>query len=225
MCGRYALYGPVSRRNRDAIEFLDRELAFAPTYNAAPAQSLPVYRVTADGARELVLLRWGLVPFWAKSAAIGTRMINARGETVAGKPAFRAAFARRRCLVPMSGYYEWKREPTRKVPHFIRLLNADVFAAAGLYEFWPGRDGVEPVQSFTVVTTGANALTRPVHERMPVILRESEYEAWLAPENRDLAGLARLLMPYPADEMRAYPVSQRVNNARNNDPALVVESA
>lgn len=221
MCGRYALYGPISRHNRDAIEFLDRELEFAPTYNAAPSQSLPVYRVRAGTGSELVPLRWGLVPFWAKDPAIGSKMINARGDTVSEKPAFRAAFARRRCLVPMSGFYEWKRQGARKVPHFIRPLNAEAFAAAGLYEYWQSRDGADPVESFTIITTEANALMRPLHERMPVLLTEADFAAWLAPDNRDLAALKRMLAPFPAEEMHAYPVGTRVNNVRNNGPELV----
>jgi putative SOS response-associated peptidase YedK len=221
MCGRYALYGPVSRKNREVIEFLDRELEFGDTYNAAPTQMLPVYRLDAAGNPELRLLRWGLVPAWAKDAAIGARMINARGETVAEKPAFRAAFQRRRCLVPMSGFYEWKRDATRKVPHFVHLLNADVFAAAGLHEFWPGKDGAEPVESFTIITTDANEVMRELHDRMPVLLHAADYDAWLNRENRDLAMLKGLLRPYPAEEMRAYPVSPRVNSARNDGPELI----
>ena len=221
MCGRYALYGPTSRKNREVIAFLDRELEFGGTYNAAPTQLLPVYRVSTEHGHELRLLRWGLIPFWAKDAAIGARMINARGETVAEKPAFRAAFSRRRCLVPMSGFYEWQRDAARKVPHFIHLLNSEVFAAAGLHEFWPGKDGAAPVESFTIITTDANELVRPLHDRMPVILQEADYDAWLDPENKDTGKLKGLLRPYPAGEMRAYPVSPRVNNAKNNDAELI----
>ncbi|MCC7484503.1 MAG: SOS response-associated peptidase [Burkholderiales bacterium] len=223
MCGRYALYGPTSRRNRDTIEFLGRELVFPPTYNAAPARLLPVCRVTAARGRELALLRWGLVPFWAKSADIGARMINARCESVAEKPAFRAAFARRRCLVPMSGFYEWQRAAGRKVPHFIRLLDAEVFAAAGLYESWRAQGEAAPLETFTIITTEANEIVRPLHERMPVILHEADYEVWLSPERRDTGTLARLLAPYPAGNMRAYPVGTRVNNAANDGPELVSE--
>lgn len=223
MCGRYALYGPVSRTNRDAIEFMDRELAFAPTYNAAPTQQLPVYRVTPGGGRELVRLRWGLVPFWAKSPDIGAKMINARGETVAQKPAFRAAFARRRCLVPMSGFYEWRRAGGRRMPYFIRLLNAEVFAAAGLYESWREPGAEAPLETFTIITTDANEMVRPLHDRMPVILHEADYETWLSPDIHDAPALSRLLVPYPAEETRVFPVSTRVNSAVNDGPDLVRE--
>ena len=219
MCGRYAIYGPVSR-HRDALEFLERELAFAPTYNAAPTQQLPVYRIARSGP-ELTRLRWGLVPYWAKSAAIGAKMINARAETVGENSAFSGAFLRRRCLVPMAGFYEWGKHGSRKVPYYLHLLNSDLFAAAGLYELWPGKGGTEPIESFTIITTAANELVSRIHDRMPVILRESDYDAWLDPQNRDTARLAPLLVPYPAEEMRAYPVGLRVNSADNDDAQLI----
>lgn len=221
MCGRYAIYGPVSRANRDTIEFLGEEIEFSPRYNAAPTQTLPVYREHSERGRELALLRWGLVPSWAKDAAIGARTINARSETAAEKPSFRAAFKRRRCLVPMAGFYEWQKTADRKVPHFIRLLNADLFAAAGLYEYWPGKDGAEPIESYTILTTEANAMMRRLHDRMPVLLHEADYDAWLDPENESAGALKKLLKPFPADEMRAYPVSTRVNSARNNGAELI----
>lgn len=221
MCGRYAIYGPVSRKNRDTIEFLGEEVEFAPRYNAAPTQLLPVYREHPEHGRELVLLRWGLVPFWAKEPGIGARMINARADTVAEKPAFRAAFKRRRCLVPMAGFYEWQKTAERKVPHFIHPLNADYFAAAGLYEYWPGKEGAAPIESYTIITTDANAMMRRLHERMPVVLPEADFDAWLDPKNENAGALKKLLKPFPADEMRAHAVSTRVNNTRNDGPELV----
>jgi putative SOS response-associated peptidase YedK len=221
MCGRYAIYGPVSRANRDAIEFLGEEIAFHPTFNAAPAQNLPVFRASAERGRELTLLRWGLVPSWTKDPAIGARMINARSETVAEKPAFRTAFRRRRCLVPMSGFYEWQKAGGRKVPHFVRLLDTDVFAAAGLYESWSGKGGAEPIESYTILTTGANDLMRAVHDRMPVILHERDYEAWLDPKNEKLEALSALLTAFPSERMCAYAIGTRVDNARNDGPELL----
>lgn len=221
MCGRYAIYGPVSRSNRDVIEFLGEEVAFHPTYNAAPTQNLPVLRVSRERGRELVLLRWGLVPSWAKDPAIGARMINARAETVPEKPAFRSAFRRRRCLVPMSGFYEWQKAAGRKVPHFVRLPGQEIFAAAGLYEFWLGKDGAAAIESYTILTTGANELMRAVHDRMPVILHERDYEAWLDPGNERTETLTGLLTPFPAGEMRVYPIGPRINNARNDGPELI----
>jgi len=220
MCGRYAIFGPTSRKNREALEFLDRQLDFASTYNAAPTQQLPVYRVTTRRGRELLPLRWGLVPYWAKNAAIGAKMINARGDTLAEKPAFREAFSRRHCLVPMSGFYEWRRVGAGKVPYYLHLLNAELFGVAGLYEFWPGKDGAASIESFTIVTTEANELVGELHDRMPAILHEADYEAWLNPRDRSQAELEALLAPYPAEEMRAHPVSPRVNNAKNDGPEL-----
>lgn len=225
MCGRYALYGPVSRKNRETLEFWDREIDFGPRYNAAPTQNLPVYRVHPETGRELTLLRWGLIPSWAKDPSIGARMIIARAETVTEKPAFRSAFRRRRCLVPMSGFYEWKKMGDRKVPHFIHVLNAEVFAAAGLYEYWPGKNGVEPIESYTILTTEANELVRTLHDRMPVLLAENDYEAWLDPGNEKADALKRMLKPFPVDEMRAYPISLRVNNVNNDGPELVAPIA
>jgi putative SOS response-associated peptidase YedK len=148
-------------------------------------------------------------------------MINARAETLAEKPAFREAFGRRHCLVPMSGFYEWRKVGAGKVPYYIHPLNTDVFAVAGLHEFWPGRDGAAAIESFTIVTTGANELMRPLHDRMPAILHEADYDAWLTPQRRNPAELASLLAPYPAEEMRAYPVRPLVNNARNEGPELI----
>ena len=221
MCGRYALYGPVSRKNRSRLEFWDGEIDFGETYNAAPTQSLPVCRIHPRTGRELALLRWGLVPSWAKDPSIGARMINARAESVVEKPAFRSAFRRRRCLVPMSGFYEWKKEGARKVPYFVHLLNSEVFAAAGLHESWPGKDGAEPIESFTIITTDANEMMRQLYDRMPVIVAEANYEAWIDPANDDTDALKKMLVPYPAEEMRAYPISLKVNNVKNDGPELI----
>lgn len=221
MCGRYALYGPISRKNRSAIEFLDGEIEFGPTYNAAPTQRLPVFRVSEKQGRGLALMRWGLIPAWARDTSISARMINARAETVAEKPAFRAAFRHRRCLVPMSGFYEWKKHGGRKVPYFIHPLNAEFFAAAGLYETWTGKEGEGSIDSYTIITTEANEMMRTLHERMPVILLRRDYEAWLDPGNHDMDRLKAILTPYPAEEMRAYPISSRVNSVSNDGPEII----
>jgi putative SOS response-associated peptidase YedK len=220
MCGRYAIFGPVSRASRHEIEFLGCRLAFEPRYNAAPRQALPVLRAGAGG-RELALLVWGLVPSWAADPAIGARLINARAETVAERPAFRSAFRRRRCLVPMSGFYEWKRAGGRRLPYFVRLAGRELFAAAGLYDYWPGGGGRQPIESYAILTTEANERMRPIHDRMPVILPESAYGAWLDPENSDVASLKALLRPYPAEETVLYPVGPRVNDVRNEGPELI----
>jgi putative SOS response-associated peptidase YedK len=218
MCGRY-----VTKAVAELERFWNIRrggIDFGGAFNAAPTQKLPVILVR-DGERSLDLMRWGLILSSAKDARTGTNLINARGETVAVRPAFRAAFRSRRCLIPMAGYYEWQKTPGGKIPHFIHLLNAEQFAVAGLYEYWPARDGKEPVESFAVITTEPNEMTAKIHDRMPVILPEQAHAKWLDPENERIDALQGLLKPYPAEEMRAYPVSTRVNSARNEGPELI----
>jgi putative SOS response-associated peptidase YedK len=220
MCGRY-----VSKDQAAIERFWNLTRGggdfFAARYNAAPTQRLPILRTHPERGPELVQLRWGLIPSWAKDTAIGSKMINARAETVASKPTFRAAFKRRRCLVPMAGFYEWQKTPAGKVPHFIQPLNAEMFAVAGLHEWWPGKDGAEPVETFTIITTEANEMMAKLHDRMPVILDERDREAWLDPKNDNTEGLQKLLAPCPSEEMRAYPVSTRVNSTRNEGAELI----
>ena len=170
--------------------------------------------------RELVALRWGLIPGWAKDPAIGNRMINARAETVAEKPAYRAAFRRRRCLVPADGFYEWQRIGRRKQPYFIHMRDDGPFALAGLWESWEGPDN-SLIESFTVVTTEPNRVVEPIHNRMPVILDQSDYDLWLDSATEDAQVLAPLLVPYPAESMESYPVSSQVNNPAHEDPSCV----
>jgi putative SOS response-associated peptidase YedK len=222
MCGRYVIteppYSSDSLTKRYGV--LIRELGIF-TYNAAPTDSLPVFRVTGkEPAGAFVPMRWGLIPSWTKNPNNGAKMINARAETVVEKPAFRKAFSKRRCLVPMSGFYEWKKSRRDKVPHYVRLINSDLFTCAGLWEWWKSPDR-EWVASFTIIVTDANALLSPLHERMPVILAPEDHQAWLDPKNEDVCGLARLLKPYPADEMTAYPVTRKVNDVKNDGPELI----
>lgn len=222
MCGRY-----VSKHDavKDRFAHL-RGLPGSPFYkedffNCYPTQILPVIRKPDEQIPEIVGLRWGLVPSWAKDPGIGAKMINARGETVAEKPSFRSAFKRRRCLVPMAGFYEWQKTAGAKIPHFIYLMNEPVFCVAGLYEYWPGKDGAAPIESYTIITTEANEMMARLHDRMPVILAEPDHAAWLDPKNEDTAAMQSLLKPYPAEEMRAYPVSTRVNSPKNEGPELI----
>lgn len=194
----------------------------APRYNIAPSQSVPVVRFEAErDCRVLVAHRWGLIPSWAKDSKIGYRMINARSETAASKPAFRKPFRERRCLVVADGFYEWARAGTAKQPWYFRLRSGESFAFAGLWDRWVSTETGEVVDSCTILTTSANDLVRPVHERMPVILPPERYDLWLDPEVEDTSMLEPLLAPYPAREMAAHPVSTRVNNPRNDEPACV----
>ncbi len=216
MCGRFAIVSPV----HELIEAFGLALApddLPPKYNAAPSQRLPV--IPNRSPRALELFRWGLVPFWAKEAKIGNRMINARSETLADKPSFKNALKRRRCLVPADGFYEWKKTADGKQPHFIKLRSGAPMALAGLWERWDKGD--EPLFSFTIVTTTPNPLMAKLHHRMPVILPERAWARWLDPDPVTPGALAGMFEPYPADEMEAFAVSTRVNSPANDGPQLI----
>jgi putative SOS response-associated peptidase YedK len=217
VCGRFLL---LSSRDElaqlFALDPADVPTLF-PRYNIAPTQGIPVARLAEDGRRTVSELRWGLIPSWARDAKIAYSLINARAETVAEKPAFRTAFKARRCLIPASGFYEWV--PTggkHKQPYHFHLKVGKPFAFAGLWERWHGGDG-EPVESCSIITTEANAVVRPVHERMPVILAPDDFAAWLDPHT-SVADLHALLRPYPEGEMAAAPANPYVNNPRNQGP-------
>jgi putative SOS response-associated peptidase YedK len=166
------------------------------------------------------MLRWGLIPSWADDPEIGSRMINARSETVAEKPSFRRAFKERRCLIPANGFYEWRKENGGKQPYYFRMKDGRPFAFAGLWESWDRHGGGE-IQSCTILTTDANDLVSEIHHRMPVILPQEDYELWLDSTLREPDQLLPLLAPYPTNDMEAYPVSRRVNNPSNNEPGCV----
>jgi putative SOS response-associated peptidase YedK len=213
VCGRYTLRKPAGEiaEAYDVPEVFE----FPPRFNIAPSQDVPVVRLGPERAgRELGLLHWGLVPSWADDPAIGNRMINARAETVAEKPAFRHAFKSKRCLVVADAFYEWAKRDGRKQPYLIHLKDDRPFAFAGLWESW--NKGGEPIQSCTIITTEANELMAPIHDRMPVIVPRSAYDLWLDPAVKDPQRLQALLVPFPAGEMDAYPVSTLVNRPAND---------
>lgn len=216
MCGRYV-------RSSSPRVFAERfqasgDLDLSPSYNVAPSNAALIARTAPDGKRELAAVRWGLIPFWAKDPKIGYKMINARAESVASKPAFREAYKRRRCLIAADGFYEWKAQEDGKQPYFIRLKDGEPFAFAGLWEHWEG-DG-QVIESCTIITTEANRLVADIHDRMPVILPPESYGSWLAANPRLGSALKLLLRPYPAQGMEAFPVSQAVNNPRSDGPEL-----
>jgi putative SOS response-associated peptidase YedK len=225
MCGRFA------RKSTQQVlaDWFGVDLEempwFAPSYNVAPQSVQPVVRLNRDiGGREIALMRWGLVPFWAKDAKIGYSTINARGEEAASKPAYREALKKRRCLVPADAFYEWQRPSSIKAkktkhPFAIALRSGEPFAMAGLWESWKPKEG-ETLETFTILTTDPNELMEPIHNRMPVILAERDYERWLEPGDSTRPPVD-LLRPYAAEEMAAWPVSERVGNVRNNDPQLL----
>jgi len=225
MCGRFA-----RRSTREVLaEWFGVDLEdapeFVPSYNAAPQSVQPVVRLGRDSGRpEFALLRWGLVPYWAKDAKIGYSTINARAEEVETKPAFREALRNRRCLVPADAFYEWqKRGAKSRQPFAIGLKAGEPFAFAGLWERWRPKDG-EPLESFTILTTDPNAILEPIHNRMPVILEPKDYARWMQPAESADRLPVDLLRPYPAEDMIAWPVADRVGNVRNDDPELLAES-
>lgn len=191
-------------------------VAVKPRYNIAPTQEVAAIRESDADGRELALLRWGLVPFWAKDPSIGNRMINARAETVAEKPAFRAAYRKRRCLVLADGFYEWKKETAGKTPYLISLASGQPFALAGLWEHWEAKGSDDVIDSATIVTTDANDFMVALHDRMPVILEPESAERWLSGAD-DALEFAVSHVP----ELRAWPVDRRVNNARNEGEDLI----
>ena len=218
MCGRFTMASPGAVI-AELFE-LPEVPQLAPRWNIAPTQAVAAVRASAAGGRELVGLHWGLIPSWAKERAIGARMINARAETVAEKPAFRAALRARRCLVVADGFYEWQKAGARKQPWHIRMRDGRPFAFAGLWEHWAaGPD--EVLDSCTIVTTTPNGVVAPIHDRMPVILERGDYAVWLDPGQRDPASLLPLLRPHPEAAMEAYPVGLRVNSPANDDAACV----
>jgi putative SOS response-associated peptidase YedK len=219
MCGRYTLTVSPEELS-ETFAWLNIPSGVTPRYNIAPSQ--PVAVVPNDGQNRLDFFNWGLVPSWAKDPQMGNRMINARAETLAEKPAFRAAFRRRRCLVLADGFYEWKQEPERKAktPMYIRLASGRPFAFAGLWESWNSPDGSN-ILSCTIITTTPNTLMEAIHNRMPVILPEAAYPLWLATGDQNPSTLQPLLQSYPADQMQAYPVSTLVNSPANDLAACI----
>jgi len=189
---------------------------FTPRYNIAPSQPIAAIRIDPDTAtRTLVMLRWGLIPSWAKDPKIGNQCINAKAETVAEKPSFRSAFKKRRCLVIATGFYEWQVQGRAKQPIWIGLRSKRPFAFAGLWEQWKPPEG-EPLETCTIITTEPNDLMAPIHNRMPVILSPASYDQWLDLSFQQVEPLKALLRPYPSEELTAYPVSTLVNNPRHD---------
>jgi len=219
MCGRFTLTAGLDRIEERFSFRRAANFSFAPHYNIAPSQ--PVLTVMNDGTeRRAGLLRWGLIPSWAKEESIGNRMINARAETLAEKPSFRRALQKRRCLVIADGFYEWKTEGKRKTPMFITLKSREPFGFAGLWETWKAPNG-EAVHSCTIITTTPNTLMESIHNRMPVILSRKAEASWLDRTVDDPQTLLPLLVPYPDKEMSAYEVSLLVNSPRNDVPACI----
>jgi putative SOS response-associated peptidase YedK len=219
MCGRYAQYSPAEAI-ADAFGALLEIDPEAPRYNAAPMQRLPVVRRRPNGDRVVQRLRWGLVPSWSKDESIGAKLINARGETVASKASFRAAFRQRRCIVPADGFYEWATRPEGKQPYYLHAPDGSLLAFAALWERWTRPDDGESIDSFAILTTEANAVVGTLHNRMPVILAPADVTLWLDRETpADV--LQGLLVPCPEERLAMHPVSRAVGSVRNDDPTLI----
>lgn len=219
MCGRYSLTQKLPAALGDQLDLPMTDLPERPRYNIAPTQMAPVI-LEEEGRRTIRPMQWGLIPFWAKDPAIGHKLINARGEGISKRPSFRTPFRRQRCLIPSDGFYEWKKTARGKQPFRFILTDTDVFCYAGLWDRWQRPDGT-PLETFTIITTAANHLIQPMHDRMPVILPSDALEPWLDPTRQDAASLEGLLAPYPENGMRFYPVSPSVNSPKNDRPECI----
>jgi putative SOS response-associated peptidase YedK len=224
MCGRYGRRAD-KQRIADAMQagYVNVFEDFPPSYNIAPTDIQPIVRLSRDtGERELTMMRWGLVPFWAKGAKLGISTINARAESLMTSPIYREAFQHRRCLVPAEWFYEWQSPDAKtKQPFAISLNDHSIFAFAGLWESWKNQKTGERLITYTIVTTDPNDLMERLHNRMPVILAPKDYARWLSPAPSSQLPID-LLRPFPADEMTAWRVSRAVGNVKNNDPSLIV---
>ncbi len=223
MCGRYRL----SRRKQIVEEYFDSvsgEDDWTPRYNIAPTQPVPVIRQhPKEPVRQLSLMKWGLIPSWAKGPSVAASTINARSETAATKPAFRDALKSRRCLIPADGFYEWMRTGKAKLPYCFEVNDGELLAFAGLWDRWKDPSG-NWVRTCTILTTTPNPVTSVVHDRMPVILDPDSYDLWLDPGTQDVAAASELLKPYDARAMRSYPVNTRINHVANDDATTKPET-
>jgi len=213
MCGRFRLgKGKAALREYFGA---DSDVDWSPRYNIAPTDAIPTVRQDRkQPVRKLTLMKWGLIPYWSKDASGAARMINARSESAASKPAFRDSLQTRRCLIPADGFYEWKKP--EKQPYCFTLKDGSLFAFAGIWDRWRAPDG-NTVESCSILTGEPNELARPIHDRMPVILPPDAYELWLDPGFTNLEGVAEMLEPFSASQMKSFPVSSRVNSVQNDD--------
>jgi putative SOS response-associated peptidase YedK len=223
MCGRYTLHSSaeeVAEQFDVAVSEEDKDL-FEPSYNVAPGMTMPVVLLGKGQKRTFGGMRWGLIPSWADDANTGYKMINARAETIDEKKSFKGPFESQRCIIPANGFYEWKTQEKSKQPFYIRVLKDEVIGFAGLFEKWESKEG-ELIYSYTIITTDANALVMPLHDRMPVILDPANYGTWLDPDYNDqLDKLKGLLKPYPFEGMATFRVTDDVNSTKNDRPELI----
>ena len=224
MCGRFAFHSP-HETTAQLFELEGSFPPFPPRWNVAPGTDIAVVRIASDGRREIVALRWGLVPSWAKERSIGQRLVNARAETLAEKPAFRTAFRKRRCLIPADGYYEWRVVTGAKQPYYVNAPSGRLFALAGLWERWVDPATGEALETCVILTREAVGIVREIHGRMPVIIPPEAYQRWLDPTADAAATLAPLLDAETGAGLEAHPVSRRVNSPRNEGAELTAPAA
>lgn len=220
MCGRFTIILPPEVLAE--IFGLPELPRIEARYNIAPTQEVVVIRQNAEGMRQMVTMKWGLIPSWAKDPHIGNKLINARCESVHEKPAFRQAIRTRRCIIPASGFYDWT-HTDKKIPFYVSMADGSPMAFAGIWDSWKAPDGSR-LESFTILTTNANSLIAPIHDRMPVILHPAEFVLWLDRDITEPEKLTRLYQPYPSDLLRAWPVSSVVNSPRNETPACIEQT-
>ena len=221
MCGRFVLEDIDEVFPRFRLSGSEDLIGnIKPRYNIAPSHYAYIISRNARQENRLEMMKWGLIPSWSKDPKIGSRMINARVETVDIKPSFKNLLRTNRCLVPCSGFYEWKIIGTKKVPHYIGLKNGRIFCLAGLYDVWKNSDG-DDLKTFTIITTRPNNTLKPIHNRMPVILHQEFEDQWLNTKIQNHDSVKRLLKPYPDDNMISYAVSNEVNNPANDNPQLI----
>ncbi|AIQ42790.1 SOS response-associated peptidase [Paenibacillus sp. FSL R5-0912] len=219
MCGRFTITVTLEELITHYLIDDSKLATLKPNYNVAPMHNVPAV-IASDAGTRLGELRWGLVPFWAKDEKIGSKMINARAETVSEKPAFKRLLKSKRCIIPADGFYEWKKDGTSKQPYRILMSDGSLFSFAGLYDTWEDPEG-KKLSTCTIITTTPNSLMEGIHDRMPVILRPEDEADWLGRDNDDVASLLKLLKPYDAAKMRAYKVPSAVGNVRNNSKDLL----
>ncbi|MEI2397820.1 SOS response-associated peptidase [Paenibacillus sp. FSL R7-0297] len=219
MCGRFTITVTLEELITHYLIDDSKLATLKPNYNVAPMHNVPAV-IASDEGKRLGELRWGLVPFWAKDDKIGSKMINARAETVSEKPAFKRLLKSKRCIIPADGFYEWKKDGTSKQPYRILMSDGSLFSFAGLYDTWEDPEG-KKLSTCTIITTTPNSLMEDIHDRMPVILRPEDEADWLGRDNDDVESLLKLLKPYDAAKMRAYKVPSAVGNVRNNSKELL----
>lgn len=220
MCGRYTLFSSKQEIEEIFNATAERDL-FQPNYNVAPGTLNPVILMTRPDVRIIDWFKWGLIPTWSDDEHVGSKMINANADSLLEKPSFKKPFQRQRCIIPANGFYEWQTIYKLQAPFYVRTLDQELFGFAGIYERWESSDHKKVIDSYAIITTEANTLLQPLHDRMPVILERKNYEEWLDPLNSKTDSLQKMLRPYPTERMSIYRVSNDINDTEKNGTQLI----